>query len=325
MAEKLAQQARLSRLCTRFSRETGSNAVLKLSDLWRSLEISERTINEDIRVLRDELDAPLVYDRALRGWRFTRPFFIHQFELTQDQLAQIWIGIELMQRLGVLQENSGLEKAFQSLHYTAREKAQKAAETKQIYFDPFPKSDTSAYIPMFLHGIDEGLQLQFEYMPFHAPEPKSVVFDPWFLRFFDRRWYVGGFSHDPSEGFVRTFPLDRIVAPPTVLKAAPRKPSEFKASNYWQNIYGITIPPGAKPENVVLRFSTLQGKYFLSAPFYEPFQVLEQTDSYILIQMQIIINIELIRKLASYGTEVKVQEPQSLKDQLRQFFEDALA
>jgi predicted DNA-binding transcriptional regulator YafY len=120
------------------------------------------------------------------------------------------------------------------------------------------------------------------------------------LRHYDRRWYVGGFSHDPEEQIVRTFPLEHD------------KPADYNAETYWKHIYGITVPPKGRVEQVVLAFTPIQGKYFLSMPFYEPFTVLEDTPERLVVQMELMPNIDLERKLTSFGAAVRVLSPEPL-------------
>lgn len=90
------------------------------------------------------------------------------------------------------------------------------------------------------------------------------------------------------------------------------------------HIYGITVPPNGAVEQIVLEFSPIQGKYFLGSPFIEPFEVLESGPDRLLIRLSLIVNIDLVRKLASFGSDVRVIKPESLSDTMRHFFEAAL-
>ncbi len=146
------------------------------------------------------------------------------------------------------------------------------------------------------------------------------------MRHYDRRWYVGGFSHDPNEGFVRTFPLERIEGVPSRIGWFHDKPAQYDAATYWQHIYGITIPKeGKKVEEVILEFSALQGRYFTTTPFFEPYNIVEEHYEKLVVSMQLIPNVDLIRKLASMGNDVTVLAPESLAKEMQVFFKDALS
>jgi predicted DNA-binding transcriptional regulator YafY len=324
MIDKISSHARIRRICERMSRETGKDAVLKLADLANDLGISLRQINYDFEYLRDMHDAPLQYDGSLRGWRFTSPFFITKFELNQEQAVQVWVGLELMKRIGILDSLPELDIAFRGIHSGAREKAKKNTLTKQIYYQDSVQHQGAQYLSTLLHCIDEKRQVSLVYHPFHAKEPKEVVFDPYFLRYFDRRWYVGGFSHDPAEGFVRTFPLDRLVSKPITNGLASKMPPNFQPEDYWKHIFGITVPSNPVIESVDLKFTQLLGKYFTSAPFYSNYEILEESENGLRVRLQIMINIELIRKIASFGKDVQVVSPPSLRQALHNFHRNAI-
>lgn len=134
---------------------------------------------------------------------------------------------------------------------------------------------------------------------------------------------MGGHSHDPDEGFVRTFPLERIVGEPVAIGYFHDKPPDFDAESYWRHIYGITVPPGRKVEEVILQFSYLQGRYFTDTPFYEPYEILERDAVKLVVRLQVIPNIDLVRKIASLGADVQVLAPASLVAALRELHRKA--
>ena len=177
---------------------------------------------------------------------------------------------------------------------------------------------------LFLKSIEESRRVEFQYLAFHAETPKTVVFDPWFLRHYDRLWYVGGFSHDPSELFVRVFPLERIHGKPVIAGYFHDKPPDYDAATYWKHIYGITVPPNRAIEKILLEFSPIPGKRFLSTPFVEPFVVVESTEQHLVVELNLLINPDLIRKLASYGAEVRVLQPPGLVETMKAFYREAL-
>lgn len=123
---------------------------------------------------------------------------------------------------------------------------------------------------------------------------------------------------------MRVFPLKRVEGEPRHVGYCHDKPRDFDAAAYWRHIYGITIPPNGRVESVVVEFSPPQDKYFLDTPFFEPFEVLEQSPLGLTLRFSLMANIDLIRKLASLGADVHVVEPQHLRDALRDFFRRAL-
>ncbi len=319
--------ARYRRIHEIFTRRRGGDSVVKLQDLAEMLGIGLRQLNDDIKYMREK-GAPLEYVPALRGWRYAegREFaMVDDQLLTDDDVLNIRMAIETFNKINNHEKAFGdLPGIFRKIYRASRKWTQSDTHQKYIYFDPLPRYDGGKHLKFMLKAIEESRRIEFQYMAFHAQEPKTVIFDPWFLRHYDRRWYVGGFSHDELEGFVRTFPLERIVGQPVHKGFFRDKPPLYNAETYWKNIYGITVPPGGQLEEVVLEFSPMQGKYFLSTPFFEPFELLEQTPQKIVVRLRLIINIDLIRKLGSLGADVRVLAPHALVQNMQDFFQSAL-
>ncbi len=80
--------------------------------------------------------------------------------------------------------------------------------------------------------------------------------------------------------------------------------------------------PIEQAREVVIGFSPLQARYFVSRPFH-PYRLLEAyADGSIRVQLNVCITIELIRKLAGYGHEAEVIAPEELRETMRVFFEE---
>lgn len=304
----------------------GPGSTMKLQDVAEKIGISLRQLNEDIKNMREQ-GAPLEYDHSQRGWRYSegREFAIVDDQLlSADDVLNLRMAIETFNKINNHGKAFGdLPDLFRRIYRASRKWTQPNTYQKHIYFDPLPHYEAAKHLQLFLKAIEETRSVIFEYFPFHTVQPKTVHFDPWFLRHYDRRWYVGGFSHAP-EGFVRTFPLERIEGQPAFQGYFHDRPAQYDASTYWQHIYGITIPPNGQIENVVLEFHSPQNKYFLSTPFFEPFEIVENTAEKLVVRLKLIPNIDLLRKLASLGSDLRVLEPPSLIGQIHDFFQTSL-
>ncbi len=320
--------ARLQHINNIFHARTSARAVVKAEALAEELGISLRQLRTDMDVLKEK-GAPLEYDAVLKGWRY-RPgeYFtmVDNIPLTGEDLACLRIAVETLAKVNHLQGFEQLPAVFGKIHRAAKKWLghEQGAVGKSVYFDPLPRYDGGRHLPFFLEAIDQSRRVEFDYLAFHASTPKKHVFDPWFLRHYDRRWYVGGFSHDPSEQFVRVFPLERIEGAPRIIGYFHDKPPDYDASTYWRHIYGITVPSDRRVERIVIAFTPLQGKYFLSSPFVEPFEVLESGSEQTIIAFDLMINVELVQKLASLGAGIKVLAPDRLVEELRAYLRNAL-
>lgn len=319
---------RYERIHEILQRRSSHTAVVKFKALAAELEISERMLSNDIKYMREELNVPLEYDNTLKGWRYSEPFeFLDlggKYPVSKRELLQLRIAIEMLAKGGQLRHFTELPGTLHNLYKAARRWTTDKAPEKSVYFDPVPQYDGAHHLPALLDAIDMCRTVRFDYQGFHAGAPVEVVFDPYFLRHYDRRWYVGGRSHAPDEqAFVRVFPLERILTAPQAGKFFHDKPANYNAETYWKNIYGITVPPNGKVETVILSFTALQGRYFRSSPFYEPYQVEEDTPQNLVVSLQLIPNFDLVQKLCAYGPQVRVLAPVSLAEEVSAWLRQA--
>lgn len=319
---------RYRRIHDLFSLRRGRNAVIKLQDLADDLGISLRQLSDDMAYMREK-GAPFEYVAALRGWRYAegRDFLMIDDQLLSDEdVLNIRIAIETFNKINNRDKAFGdLPEVFRKIYKASRKWTQPDTYQKHIYFDPLPHYEGGKYLHFFLKAIEDQRRVEFQYLAFHADVPKTVLVDPWFLRHYDRRWYVGGFSHDSAELFVRTFPLERITGTPEHKGFYHDKPAEYNAETYWKNIYGISVPKNPQIEAIIIAFKPIQAKYFLSTPFFQPFTIIEHTREQLVVQLDIIPNIDLVRKLASLGADVQVLSPTHLAQDIMQFHLEAAA
>lgn len=60
------------------------------------LEVNQRTVERDIERLRDLFGAPIEYDRAHRGYRYTGPFELPSVKLREGEAIALFLGQRLL-------------------------------------------------------------------------------------------------------------------------------------------------------------------------------------------------------------------------------------
>jgi predicted DNA-binding transcriptional regulator YafY len=324
MSKETQVTDRIFQLNDYFNQRFGANSAVTIKELKEKFSVRRSQLFKDFEQLK-ALGAPLHHDRILGGHRYSYVFpLADRILFTPDELAHLRIGVEMLSKIHHLEGFKELPSAFKKIKKAITKWSVEEAPQKAIFFDPLPQYNGGKHLAFFLQAIEYSWQVTFQYQGFQAPDPKTVVFDPYFLRHYDRRWYVGGFSHDPTEGFVRTFPLERIVGQPEQTGYAHDRPPGYAPENYWKNIYGITVPPDKQPEDVILQFSHPQSRYFETTPFFTPFQVMARTDGHLTVRLHLIPNYDLVQKLASLGSGVKVLQPDWFAKDVKKYIREAL-
>lgn len=166
-----------------------------------------------------------------------------------------------------------------------------------------------------LHAAQAGQVVELDYQKHWDEAPSRRTVGPLLLREFRGRWYVLALM--VGSGRLACFGLDRIQ----VLSAGTvtfQPPAGFDAATYFAHCFGITRPTdGAQPQEIRLRFAPVQGRYALSYPLHPSQELLRETDEEIELRLTVYDTHDLRMELLSYGPEVEVLAPASLRVWLR--------
>ena len=187
--------------------------------------------------------------------------------------------------------------------------AEGASLHDRIFFDEVPSKDK--FLAVIIQAIRDGKKLDIRYQSFRKPNEDHFVFEPYFLKEFKRRWYLYGYKGDPDG--CRMLALDRMIAC-TISQETFTLPKEFSASGYFGNIYGVRVYSDMKPERVLLKVSSMQSKYFRSLPLHWSQEEVESHEDYSIFSYFLTTDYDFKQDVLSYGKEVEVLEPKSLRD-----------
>ncbi len=291
-------------------------------ELAQLCEVSESTIKNDIRLMREEHDAPLNFDPKIQRYRYTRPFDLPaDLALGADDVFRLQLAAETLTQFSHLDIFAGLQDTVEKIRSGVTGWVRTNADAQAIFFEPLPYYHGTEHFPVLLQGIRAQHIVEFVYQSFTNPQPIQIELAPYCLRQHDQRWYVVGKSkqHD----YIKPFAVERILKKPEVTSNYFAKPIDFDPDTFFRYTYGMHRYPDSEVQDVVLEFKSLQARYFRSKPFHQ-YEILDESPDVLKIRMRLVVNIELLRKIASLGPEVKVIEPLTLQSAIRELFRKAL-
>jgi len=171
-----------------------------------------------------------------------------------------------------------------------------------------------------LRGLfDAIIHKQVIHVKYRTFRNKDLEWDihPYFLKQYNNRWFLFG-RDDHRDGIVN-MALDRI------LEFAPTRaayiPSDTDFGEYFDDVIGVTIPPDADVEPIVLRFSPERFPYVLTKPLHGSMKVLDRERS--TVELRLIPNRELDTLLLSFGDSVEVVAPQWYRERIAKVIRNA--
>ena len=278
--------------------------------LFRSIggnHICNSTIEKDIFAMRMEMDAPIKYSKLKRGYYYeNHDFSIDDIPLTEDDIESINFAAKtLMQFRDVAlfkQFGSAIDKIVDRISLSQEDTDQ------YIQFDSSTEGG-SEFLTSLLEAIKQKLYVTFDYASFVSGELKPRKVIPLLLKQYSNRWYL--ISFDESKNDYITYALDRIEEL-KVTTEITSIPIDFNSDNYFKHAIGISSG-NKRPEEVRLKTTIVAAKYIDSLPLHHSQKVSEMNEDNFVFSLMVNVSEELIRAILSYGGEIQVLQPESLK------------
>lgn len=287
----------------------------KIADYYPGEGVAERTLREDIKVFRDKengFGAPL--PDKIRILQYSDP----KFSIAQSQLLpyESYLIEGAQQLLERFENHPKYDKLSEALLKFQDDEELESDSAKVLYYDGNEEYKGIKHLKPLYLAIRKKQVLTISFKGFKDEEVKSFEFHPHILKQYNNRWFVYGYNKtaDIEEWSI---PLDERLISYTVLEEVYIA-SERNWESFFREMIGVVRPLNAVEERVVLKFYNGREHYFKTKPFqpdYDEFYEDEKSDQ---VFFDAIINKELVQQLLSYGQDVEVLEPETLKMQMKE-------
>jgi predicted DNA-binding transcriptional regulator YafY len=196
----------------------------------------------------------------------------------------------------------------------------KERQENNLYTDSRQRSGTE-HLFSLLNAINNRQQITFEYQIFYHKDTFTKTANPLAIKEFKYRWYL--FAKCIHSGEVKCYGLDRL-SNLEISNIHFEKPADFNLNEHLHNSFGIMSPNADQPSEVILSFLPFQGKYIKSLSLHHTQQILVDNETELRISLKVYLTHDFIMELLSYGSTLKVIQPQQLIDTLKANYEDAL-
>lgn len=183
------------------------------------------------------------------------------------------------------------------------------------------KPTGTEHLSGLLYAIQNRLQVRIRYKKFDHENEEDRLIEPYLLKEFRNRWYLR--AYDLEKKKFRTYGIDRIKS----MSISDKKfqfPQKVNPKDYFKDSFGIVGPGHEEAQDVILKFTNNQGEYIKTLPLHSSQQIIEENGDEILIKLHIVPTYDFVFELMSMGGNLKVIEPKSLANELKQNFKNAL-
>ncbi|MBX2841501.1 MAG: WYL domain-containing protein, partial [Flammeovirgaceae bacterium] len=173
------------------------------------------TIEKDLNAMRLEFDAPVEYNKRMKGYYYSDSSFkLLSVNLTEENLVALGFVETFLEEFRFMpifgEFSNAIDKVLDGLEITRNFGRESMAVDKFIQIDKSPYFKGSDNLSQLIQVIADQNVIQIEYRKFNAATDKAYTVHPYLLKEFKNLWYLVGYVMEYKE--VRTFGVDRITS-----------------------------------------------------------------------------------------------------------------
>jgi predicted DNA-binding transcriptional regulator YafY len=282
---------------------------------YKDASISRRQIFEDIRFMRSEQGWNIPLDTIASGrrkyYRYAeKGFSINNSPLNENEWKTLREAMHLTSRVFGDGPFSGLDSIIKR---NTLPLPSNSAFKQFLSFDENPYVVGLEHLPMLFNAISNSRVVQINYQPF-GRAAIAFILHSLHLRQYQGRWFF--FGYDSQHASIANLAVDRIESITETNEKYDTSGMEI-FDGWFDDIIGVTKPTDSQPIRIILSFKASAVPYILTKPLHGSQKKVEQSDSSIVISIQVIPNFELDKLILGFGELVTVLEPLSYRDHIR--------
>lgn len=179
-----------------------------------------------------------------------------------------------------------------------------------VSFQSNPDLKGLSHFGKLLQAIISKRVLKMRYTPF-GKDTITVKIHPYHLKQYNDRWYLIGFV----EGYhtYGHYPLDRIEDFEEIAVKYQEPEEDFEG--YFDDVVGVTVPQGDSQDIIIKVYKESMG-FFTTKPLHLSQRLIEKSNDYMIISINLKTNYELDSKILSFGPNVEVLSPESYRNHI---------
>ncbi len=224
-------------------KEFGKVTIKEIADQF---EVSTKTAERDIDVLRKKLEAPIVFSKEKRGYIYDNPFDL--FDFADEKMILFYVFLSSISKGAVpmipVVSDAILDKIAGSL-------SKKYLKIRDFISYEVPEYENMniSLAATVLRSMSDRSQIVADYID-SAGNPSQRIIEPLYFLNYSGKWYVIAFCLKYEE--MRTFSLSRISSLRIVDRSFQNKIAESEVLDFVKNCFGIF--KSQERELVTIRF-----------------------------------------------------------------------
>jgi predicted DNA-binding transcriptional regulator YafY len=292
--------------------------ILGEDEFWG---VSQKTVQRDIEFLRDQMNAPIAYDRERKSYYFTEATWsMPALVVTEGEILSVLLASRVLEQYHGTPAAANLREIFDKLAEMLPDKVSIPPEnlfTRFSFRGPPARPVKPEVWSTVIQGLSAQKTVRLRYRPFEAAKAeagKESRVNPYHIANLQGEWYLFGVHDGHSD--VRQFAMARIEQA-TMTGDAFQVPSDFDPEKLLADTFGRFS--GNNESHVVRLLFAKEVARWVEEREWHPKQTLRTRRSgEVELSFPAKGLYEVQRWVLSWGHSVKVLSPKELRDTVRE-------
>jgi len=169
------------------------------------------------------------------------------------------------------------------------------------------------FITQLYNAIHYKKVLEIHYKSFKSDYINIFYISPYYLKQYNNRWFLLG--KDAKYETPTNLALDRIE----IIKETDQKYTETDVdfTEYFEDVIGVSVNEEIV-QKILLKVSNNSINYIKTKPLHGSQKIKEENADFVIVELELIPNYELESLLLSFGDNIVVMEPTSLRNKIKE-------
>jgi len=282
------------------------------------IDVSKKTIERDIDFLSTGNFFVTEEKRSKKTYYMANKFGIENITFSPSELISLHFIKELLKSYSTLDIGNTainlINRIIVTLPQLDKAYLQNLTEYLKVNetFINSEKNISQETIDKVRKGIELNKRLYIKYHSFNSDEVTERKFDPYIIEIYDGCYHLIGYCHLRNE--VRDFRVSRIIEL-QLLEESFERPRNFY-QNYKKGRFGKLS--GEEQVKLLLKFTGKAARYVREYESRKADFLVEERDGNLIFEKNTTMTPEIIKWVLSFGSDVLVLEPESLREQVIQ-------
>ena len=262
--------------------------------------VSARTIKRDMKMMREELGAPILYDTARDGNYYSKPFLLMPEAFQPEEVMALCLTLEVADSFRDTPFAPALKKAIARVRLLQPGGSGPGGAISAVA-DPLPLEDVGMVLHFnrLLDAIKSSRQVRIDYHANTSDADSTRVIDPYHLYYSYGLWYVYAYCHLRQAR--RDFAIGRISKLETLPGAFTPPDAEALRAQLAQRFSNETPVTPAELTEVRIRFDATGARWIRERAWHPSQQCEEHPDGSITLTLQVMGLAGVRRWLLGFG------------------------